>query len=74
MNHIRWVPTKEMIADGLTKALTTANHKAFIEMIGLEDQGKRLASIKLEEDQRDVLLLRGAEQNSEAFGYGANTS
>ena len=72
--HTRWVPTKRMIADGLTKALTPANHKAFIKMIGLEDQGERLASIKLEEDQRDVLLLRGAEQNSEAFGYGASTS
>ena len=59
--HIWWVPKKRMIADGLTKALTLANHKAFIEMIDLEDQGKRLASIKLEKDQQDVLLLRGAE-------------
>ena len=65
---------KEMIADGLTKALTSTNHKAFVEMIGLEDQRERLASIKLEENQRDVLLLRGAEQNSEVFGNGADTS
>ena len=43
-------------------------------MIGLEEQGERLISIKLEEDQRDVLLLRGAEQNSEAFEYRASTS
>ena len=58
--HIRWVPTKEMIADGLTKALTSANHKAFIEITSLEDQGERLASIKMEEDKRDALQLRGA--------------
>ena len=57
-----------MIADGLTKALTLANHKVFIKMIGLEDQIKCLASIKLKEDQRDVFLLCGAEQNSKAFG------
>lgn len=72
--HTRWVPTKRMIADGLTKALTSANHKVFIKMIGLEDQRECLASIKFDEDQRDVLLLCGAEQNSKAFGYGANTS
>ena len=46
--HIRWVSTKGMIADGLTKALTSANHEAFIEMTSLEDQGERLASIKME--------------------------
>ena len=72
--HICWVPTKEMIADGLIKALITVSHKAFIEMIGLEDQKKRLASIKFEENQRDVLLLCGAEQNSKAFEYKASTS
>ena len=50
-----------MIADSLTKALIMANHKAFIEMIDLEDQREHPASIKLEEDQRDVLLLCKAE-------------
>ena len=72
--HTRWVLTKRMIADGLTKALMLANHKAFIKMIVLEDQRERLASIKLEEDQRDVLLLFAAKQNSEAFGYKASMS
>ncbi len=46
-----------MIADGLTKALTSANDKAIIEMIGLRDQGKCLTSIKLEDDQKDIFLL-----------------
>ena len=63
-----------MIANGLTKALTSAKHKDFIEMICLEDQEKRLTSIKLQKDQQDVLLLYGAEQNSKAFEYGANMS
>ena len=72
--YTRWVPTKKMIADGLTEAFMSANHKAFIEMIGLEDQEKRLASIKLEEDQRDVLLLCQVKQNSKAFRYKRNRS
>ena len=63
-----------MIADGLTKVLTSTNYKAFIEMIGLEDQRKHLASIRLEKDQRDVFLFCGAEQNSKALRYGAKTS
>lgn len=63
-----------MIVDGLTKALTSANHKVFIKIIDLKDQEERLAFIKLEEDQKDVLLLCKAEQNSKAFGYRANTS
>ena len=59
--HTLWVPTKEMIADGLTKALTTAKHEAFVKMTSLEDQGERLASIKEEEDRKDALQHRGAE-------------
>lgn len=50
-----------MIADDLTKALMLANHKAFVEIIGLKDQRKRLAFIKLEKNQRNVLLFYKAE-------------
>lgn len=39
-----------MIADGLRKALISANHKVFIKKIGLKDQKEGLASIKLEKD------------------------
>lgn len=52
---IRWVPTRKMIADGLTKALTTANHEAFVEMTSLEDQRARLASIQQEKDLKATL-------------------
>lgn len=48
---------KEMIVNGLIKALMPANHKAFVEMINLKDQKERLAFIKLEEDQKNVILL-----------------
>lgn len=72
--NIRWIPTKEMIADGLTKALSSAKHEAFVEMTGLEDQRERLPSIKNEEDLRDVLRQRGADKFSEAYGFGADAS
>lgn len=70
--HLVGPMKKKIIGDGQTKALTLVNHKAFIKMIDLENQRKRLVSIKLEKDQRDILLLCGAEYNSKAFGYRAN--
>ena len=42
---VRWVSTKQMIADGLTKSLTHANHEDFVGMTGLEDQLELLAII-----------------------------
>lgn len=60
--------------DGLTKALTTAKHKAFIETTSLEDQGKCLTSIRKKEDRRDVIQRQGTELVSEAYGYGADAT
>ena len=49
--HIRWVPTKEMVADGLTKALPSAyKHDSSVKMTGIGDQKDLLASIKREDD------------------------
>ena len=48
--RICWLPTNEMVADGLTKALPIAKkHKSFVRMTGIEDQKDLLASIKREE-------------------------
>ncbi len=48
--HIRWVPTKEKVADGLIKALSiTKKHDSFVKMTGIENQKDLLASIKREE-------------------------
>ena len=54
--NIRWVPTKQMIADGLTKALSAGKHEAFVKMTGMEDQSELFASIQKEEDLRESLL------------------
>ncbi len=49
--HIHWLLTKEMVVDGLTKALSSAQkHHFFVRMTGIEDQKDLLTSIKREED------------------------
>ena len=35
--NIRWTPTAEILADGLTKALSAQRHKEFVRLIGMED-------------------------------------
>ena len=71
--HICWVPTKEMIADGLTKALSSAQkHNSFVRMTGIEDQKDLLASIKREEDA--LQQLRTDPEYSEVYGFGADAT
>ncbi len=49
--YICWVLTKEMVAEGLTNALSsTQKHNFFVRMTGIEAQKNPLASIKREED------------------------
>jgi hypothetical protein len=35
--HVEWLPTAQMPADGLTKALTRQKHDAFVKHLGLVD-------------------------------------
>ncbi|EAQ84318.1 hypothetical protein CHGG_10722 [Chaetomium globosum CBS 148.51] len=35
--HVKYVPSKKMVADGLTKALNADNHQEFVRMLNLED-------------------------------------
>ena len=35
--HLKWIPTTQMPADGLTKALPTQKHQEFVRQIGLID-------------------------------------
>lgn len=35
--HVEYVPSKKMVADGLTKALNADNHQEFVRMLNLED-------------------------------------
>ena len=70
---IRWKPTKDMVADGLTKALPVIKHKQFVGMTGIEDRKKLLDSIKREDDLRDAFQQRQADF-SETFRFGTNAS
>ena len=66
--NIRWVPTKAMIADGLTKALMTAKHEFFVRMTGLKSQTDLLASVQKEEELREDLQQRTGPEKSKTFG------
>jgi hypothetical protein len=35
--HVRWVETKDMVADGLTKLLPRQKHADFVNSLGIED-------------------------------------
>ena len=63
------MPTKQMMADGLTKTLTHANHEDFVEITGLEDQSELLANIQKEEDLKKSLQRRNGPENIVSFGY-----
>ena len=54
----RWKATKEMIADGLTKALQRQKFESFVKMIGMVDIRERLKAEKRAEVLREELLSR----------------
>ena len=67
---LKWVPTAEMPADGLTKALSRQKHEEFIRMIGLVNISDKLAmeqrAAKKKEkttNQEDQLVLADAKVN-----------
>ncbi len=69
--HICWVPTKEMVADSLTKVLSrTKKHNSFVKMTGIEDQRDLLASIKKKEDA--LQHLRTDPEYNEIYGFVAD--
>lgn len=64
-----------MAADGLTKALSAANHDAFVGMTGIENQEGLLASIRKEDEPKDALhAQRPGAKHSVAFGYSVGAS
>ena len=48
-----WIGTKEMIADGLTKALPRQRFEAFVRMVGMEDITERLQREQRLEELKD---------------------
>jgi hypothetical protein len=43
--QINWIPTAEMPADGLTKALPRQKHENFVRQLGLVDIRERLQKL-----------------------------
>src|SRR6266480_1884172 len=52
----QWTATKNMMADGLTKALPRQRHEGFIRLIRLDDITERLQQEKKMEDLRDRII------------------
>jgi hypothetical protein len=55
---VNYVPSGEMVADGLTKALSSQTFKAFVERLGLVDIEYRLNQRELEEMDTEFLQDR----------------
>lgn len=51
------MPTKQMIANGLTKALGESDHREFLKQINLIDIGDKLQAIKEEEPPPDPIEI-----------------
>jgi hypothetical protein len=56
--RFQWTATKEMIADGLTKALPKQRFQSFVNMIGMVDIKEQLDREKQLEDLRDSIRAR----------------
>ena len=61
----QWKATKEMIADGLTKALPKQKFENFVRMIGLVDISERLNAERLMEDLKDKLIVKRKDSDME---------
>src|SRR5438270_10556176 len=61
----QWKATKEMIADGLTKALPRQKFENFVKIIGLVDIEERVIAEKLMADLKDKLIARRKDQDTE---------
>ncbi len=71
--HICCVPTKEMVAEGMTKSVSSAQKRdSFVKMTGIEDQKDLLASIKREEDA--LQQLRTDLEYSGVYGFGGDAT
>ena len=61
--RLQWVPTAEMPADGLTKALSRQKHKRFVQISRLVDIAGRLADIRqMKKLKEDLTKTSGADQ------------
>ena len=59
--------TKEMIADGLTKALPRLKFQSLVRMIGMVDIGGRLDAERRMEDLKSTLMARRASDGEREF-------
>jgi hypothetical protein len=56
--QLQWEATRNMIADGLTKALSKQKFANFVKLLRLEDKTERLRLIQREEELQDELKAK----------------
>ena len=66
--RFQWTATKEMIADGLTKALPKQRFQSFVDMIGMVDIKEQLNEEKQLEDLRENIKAR-RKDSDEIIAY-----
>jgi hypothetical protein len=57
--------TKEMLADGLTKALLKQRFRNFVNMIGMVDIRERLDTERRMEEMKEMLVARRKQSDTE---------
>lgn len=60
-----WMATKEMIADGLTKALPKQKLNNFVRMLGMENIEERVRTEKRMEELKEILKARKVDDSPE---------
>ncbi|OAQ65574.1 polyprotein [Purpureocillium lilacinum] len=62
----KWVPTRDMMADGLTKSLPKQKHEAFMKLLRMEDISARIAMERRMDTLKDQLKDAKARKSNEA--------
>jgi hypothetical protein len=53
--NVQWVPTRDMIADGFTKALSKQKHQNFMRVMNLEDIGDRISREQRQDELKEQI-------------------
>ena len=62
---VRWVESKDMVADGLTKALPKVRHTEFLRQLRIEDIRSRIVNETKLEEARSKVRERLQNSNNE---------
>ena len=65
--HVHYMPTKDMIANGLTKALSKQEHQKFLKQIGVENIDSFLTPDQKNIENPDIEELLFQKQHTQEY-------